>query len=74
MEDYLHNIVRDQTGNVVHEIAGFDDDEIDEEAGVVEDVSLVIPAMDVLDLVVPSPLPSVVNEIYKAFKMLETNR
>ena len=74
MEDYLHNIVRDQTGNVVHEIAGFDDDEIDEEAGVVEDVSLVVPAMDVLDLVVPSPLPSVVNELYKAFKMLETNR
>ena len=74
MEDYLHNIVRDQSGNVGHECAGFDDDEIDEDAGGDEDVALVVPAMDVLDLVVPSPLPSVVNELYKAFQMLETNR
>ena len=56
------------------EFAGSGDDETEEEAGVVEDVSLVVPAMDLLDLVAPSPLPSVVNEIYKAFKMLEANR
>ena len=74
MEDYLHDFVSDQTGSVVHEFAGFDDDETEEDAGVVEDAALVVPAMDVLDLVVPSPLPSVVNELYKAFQMLETNR
>ena len=73
------NIVRNQFGNMVgtlvHEVAGSGSgDEGDEDAGVFEDVSLVVPAMDVLDLVVPSPLPSVVNELYKAFKMLETNR
>ena len=78
VEDSVHNIVRDQTGNVVgtvvHEFAGSGDDETDEDAGVFEDVSLVVPAMDILDPVVWSPLPSVVNELYKAFKMLETNR
>ena len=78
VEDSVHNIVRDQTGNVVgtvvHEFAGSGDDETDEDAGVFEDVSLVVPAMDILDPVVRSPLPSVVNELYKAFKMLENNR
>ena len=56
------------------EFAGSGDDETEEEARVIDDVSLVVPAMDLLDLVAPSPLPSVVNEIYKAFKMLEANR
>ena len=56
------------------EFAGSGDDETEEEARVVDDVSLVVPARDLLDLVAPSPLPSVVNEIYKAFKMLEANR
>jgi len=72
VEDYLRNVVRDETGNVVHEFAGSGSgDEGDEDAGVFEDVSLVVPAMDVLDPAVRSPLPSVVNELYKAFKMLE---
>ena len=77
MEDSVHHIVRDQFGNVVgsvHDFAGSGDDETEEDAGVFEDVSLVAPAMDVLNPVVRSPLPSVVNELYKAFKMLETNR
>ena len=70
--------VEDQTGNVVgtvvQEFAGSGDDETDEDAGVFEDISLAVPAMDILEPVVLSPLPSVVNELYKAFKMLETNR
>ena len=77
MEDSVHHIVRDQFGNVVgsvYDFAGSGDDETEEDAGVFEDVSLVAPAMDVLNPVVRSPLPSVVNELYKAFKMLETNR
>ena len=76
VNDSIHNIVRDQFGNVVgtlvHEVAGSGSgDKDDEDAGVLEDVSLVVPAMDVLDPAVRSPLPSVVNELYKAFKMLE---
>ena len=77
MEDSVHHIVRDQFGNVVgsvYDFAGSGDDETEEDAGVFEDVFLVAPAMDVLNPVVRSPLPSVVNELYKAFKMLETNR
>ena len=77
MEDSVHHIVRDQFGNVVgsvYDFAGSSDDETEEAAGVCADVSLVAPAMDVLNPVVRSPLPSVVNELYKAFKMLETNR
>ena len=81
VEDFVHNIVRDQTGNVVgtvvQEVAGSGDDEkTDEDAGVFEDIPLAVPAMDIVEPVVgvPSPLPSVVNELYKAFKMLENNR
>ena len=73
------NIVRNQFGDVVgtfvHEVAGSGSgDEDDEDDGVFEDISLVGPAIDVLDPVVRSPLPSVVHELYKAFKLLETNR
>ena len=80
VEDFVHNIVRDQTGNVVgtvvQEFAGSGDDETDEDAGVFEDISLAVPAMDIVEPVVGvlSPLPSVVNELYKAFKMMENNR
>ena len=77
MEDSVHHIVRDQFGNVVgavYDFAGSGEDETEEDAGVFEDVSLLAPTMDVLNPVVRSPLPSVVNELYKAFKMLETNR
>ena len=59
VEDYLRNVVRDGTGNVVHEFAGSGSgDEGDEDSGVLEDVSLVVPAMDILDPAVRSPLPS----------------
>ena len=81
VEDFVHNIVRDQTGNVVgtvvQEVAGSGDDEkTDEDAGVFEDIPLAVPAMDIVEPVVGvlSPLPSVVNELYKAFKMMENNR
>ena len=79
MEGSVRHVVRDQFGNVVgsvHDFAGSgdDDDEDDEDAGGFEEVSLVTPAMDLLSPVVRSPPPSVVHELYKAFKMLETNR
>ena len=73
--------MRDQTGNVVgtvvREVAGSGDDEqTDEDAGVFEDISLAVPAMDIVEPVVgvPSPLPSVLNELQKAFRLLDNNR
>ena len=65
IEDFVHNIVRDQAGNVVgsvvREVANSGDDEqTDEDAGIFEDIPLAVPVMDVVEPVVgvPSPLPS----------------
>ena len=81
VEDFVHNIVRDQTGNVVgtfvQEVAGSGDDEkTDEDAGIFEDIPLAVPVMDVVEPIVgvPSPLPSVLNELQKAFRLLDNNR
>ena len=83
MEDFLHNIVRDQAGNVVgdivHEIAGSGDEKTGEDVDVSEDMPLAVPAMESIDTVepvldLPPPFPSVCSELYKAFRMLENNR
>ena len=81
IEDFVHNIVRDQAGNVVgtvvREVADSGDDEqTDEDAGIFEDIPLAVPVMDVVEPVVgvPSPLPSVLNELQRAFRLLDNNR
>ena len=83
MEDFVHNIVRDQTGSgggtVVQEVAGSGDEKTGEDVDVSEDMPLAVPAMESIDTVepvldVPPPLPSVYSELHKAFRMLENNR
>ena len=64
-------------GSVVREVANSGDDEqTDEDAGIFEDIPLAVPVMDVVESVVgvPSPLPSVLNELQRAFRLLDNNR
>ena len=64
-------------GTVVREVADSGDDEqTDEDAGSFEDIPLAVPVMDVVEPVVgvPSPLPSVLNELQRAFRLLDNNR
>ena len=64
-------------GSVVREVANSGDDEqTDEDAGIFEDIPLAVPVMDVVEPVVgvPSPLPSVLNELQRAFRLLDNNR